>query len=175
MSSLSFDDIAYAMETTEVVHEPDRRIDTFGTTNFEFHLLTEPMDEVGQVRVREGRVEAERPKILRPDGDTDLMFEGFGEQAEMFADWFRQYGNMEIVRYGFIFAKRGFTESVVSEPMEAVRDRIMDDVRSSGSPSRAVIVGVDDTWEISLLKFTMEMVASSREINAFDFKRRGLL
>jgi hypothetical protein len=93
----------------------------------------------------------------------------------MFADWFRQYGNMEIVRYGFIFAKRGFTESVVSEPMEAVRDRIMDDVRSSGSPSRAVIVGVDDTWEISLLKFTMEMVASSREINAFDFKRRGLL
>jgi hypothetical protein len=51
----------------------------------------------------------------------------------------------------------------------------MDDVRSSGSPSRAVIVGVDDTWEISLLKFTMEMVASSREINAFDFKRRGLL
>ena len=38
MSSLSFDDIAYAMETTKVVHEPDRRIDTFGTTNFEFHL-----------------------------------------------------------------------------------------------------------------------------------------
>ena len=63
MSELSFDDISYAMETTVVAHEPDRLIDTFGTTNFEFQLLTEPMDEVGKVRVREGRMEAERPKI----------------------------------------------------------------------------------------------------------------
>ena len=102
---LSFDDIAYAMETTHVFLEPDRRIDTFGTTNFEFALLTEPMDEVGQVRIREGRVEAERPKILRPGGYEDLMFEGFGEQAEAFADWFRQFGNVNLVKYGFNFAK----------------------------------------------------------------------
>ena len=39
MPSLSFDDIAYTMEHTVVVHEPDRLIDTFGTTNFQFHLL----------------------------------------------------------------------------------------------------------------------------------------
>lgn len=175
MSSLSFDDIAYAMEATQVVHEPDRRIDTFGTTNFEFHLLTEPMDDVGRVRVREGQMEAEPPKILRPDGYEDLMFEGFGEQAEVFAEWFRQFGNIDIVKYGFVFAKRRFSESLVSEPLEAVRDRIVEDVRSTGNPSRAVIVGIDDTWEISLLKFTMEMIASSREINAFDFKRRGML
>jgi hypothetical protein len=175
MSSLTFDDIAYAMETTIVVHEPDRRIDTFGTTNFEFHLLTEPMDEVGRVRVREGRIEAEQPKILRPEAYAELMFEGFGEQAEVFSEWFRQFGNLDIVKYGFVFAKRGFTESIVHEPIEAVRDRILDDIRVSGNPSRAVIIGVDDTWEISLLKFTMEMVGSSRDINAFDFKRRGLL
>ena len=85
MSSLSYDDISYAMETTVVVHEPDRLIDTFGTTNFEFHLLTEPMDAVGQTRVRAGKMEAERPRILRPEGYEDLNFEGFGEQAEAFA------------------------------------------------------------------------------------------
>jgi hypothetical protein len=56
-----------------------------------------------------------------------------------------------------------------------VRDRIVRDIESSGNPSRAVIVGVDDTWEISLIKFTMEMIGSSLEMNAFDFKRRGLL
>ncbi len=82
MAALSFDDIAYAMEHTVVLHEPDRLIDTFGTTNFQFHLLTEPMDSVGTVRIREGRMEAERPKILRPEGYRDLLFEGFGEQAE---------------------------------------------------------------------------------------------
>ena len=173
--SLSFDDIAYAMETTEVVHKPDRRIDTFGTTNFEFALLTEPMDEVGCVRIREGRVEAERPKILRPGGYEDLMFEGFGEQAEVFAEWFRQHGNVNLVKYGFNFAKRGFSESIASEPLEAVRDRIVHEIESSGNPSRAVILGVDDTWEISLIKFTMEMIGNSLEMNAFDFKRRGML
>jgi hypothetical protein len=38
-----------------------------------------------------------------------------------------------------------------------------------------VIQGVDDTWEISLLKFTVDMIAKSQGINVFDFKRRGLL
>ncbi|MEM9016231.1 MAG: hypothetical protein AAGC68_04405, partial [Verrucomicrobiota bacterium] len=174
MSSLSFDDIAYAMETTRVVHEPDRRIDTFGTTNFEFHLLTEPMDEIGKTRVREGRMEAQPPVIVKPEGYADLMFEGFGEQAEAFSDWFRQFGNLNIVKYGFNFAKRKFSESVVAEPLEAVQDRIASEIESSGNPSRALIVGVDDTWEISLIKFTMEMIAASHQINAFDFKRRGL-
>ena len=92
MSALSFDDIAYAMEHTVVAHEPDRLIDTFGTTNFRFHLLTEPMDTVGVVRIREGRMETERPKIIRPEGYNDLLFEGFGEQAQAFAEWFRQNG-----------------------------------------------------------------------------------
>jgi hypothetical protein len=40
---------------------------------------------------------------------------------------------------------------------------------------RAVIQGVDDSWEICLLKFTVEMIEKSQNINLFDFKRRGLL
>lgn len=175
MPSLTFDDIAYAIENTSVAHQPDRRIDTFGATNFAFHLLTEPMDEVGYVRVREGQVEAERPRILRPEGYEDLLFEGFGEASESFARWFRENGNARLVRYGFNFSKREFHEHLVHEPIEAVRDRILEDIRDTGDPSRAVILGVDDTWEISLIKFTMEMIASSLQINAFDFKRRGLL
>src|SRR5690606_10565432 len=101
--------------------------------------------------------------------------EGFGEQAETFADWFRKFGNAAAFQYGFNFAKRGFSESVAHEPLEAVRHRLVEEIRSSGNSSRAVIVGVDDTWEISLIKFTMEMVGASLEINLFDFKRRGLL
>ncbi len=37
-------DFQYAMENTKVLHEPDRRIDTFGTTQFEFQLVSELMD-----------------------------------------------------------------------------------------------------------------------------------
>lgn len=175
MQTPTFDDIAYAMESTIVVREPDRRIDTFGSTNFQFHLLTEPMDEVGQVRIREGRVEAERPRILRPEGYEDLNFEGFGEQADIFSEWFRQNGNVSFFKYGFNFAKRGFRESTAHESIESVRDRIVSDLDSAGDPSGAVILGIDDTWEISLIKFTMDMIGKSLEINVFDFKRRGLL
>ena len=56
-----------------------------------------------------------------------------------------------------------------------MRDRILDQVVSSGDPMTAVIYGVDDTWEISLLQFTVQLIHSSRETNLFDFKRRGLL
>lgn len=175
MPALTHDDIAFAMESTVIVQEPDRRIDTFGTTNFEFHLLTEPMDEIGCVRVREGRMATNRPMILRPGGYDDLQLEGFGDQARAFAEWFRTFGNLKFLHYGFQFAKQNITECVVHEPLLAVQERIVEANRSSGNPSRAVIVGIDDGWEVSLLKFSMEMIAKSVEINLFDWKRRGML
>jgi len=176
MANISSDDIAYAIETTEVVLAPDRRIDTFGTTNFEFCLITELMDQANQVRVREGRVEAERPQILAPEGMAKLIFEGFGEHAEQVSEWFQNQGaNINFLKYGFNFMNRDMTECVIHDSLEAVSERVVGKVVSTGNPSRAVIHGVDDTWGISLLKFTWEMISQSYETNEFDFKRRGLL
>ncbi len=56
-----------------------------------------------------------------------------------------------------------------------MRERVLEDIRRTGNPARAVIEGVDDAWEISILKFSFEMILRSHEINAFDFKRRGLI
>ena len=98
----SDDDILYALEATKVIHEPDRRIDTFGSTCFDFHLLSELMDSVGEVRVRRGRIEAERPKIVRPEAMDDAMFEGFGDQADAFMGWLRDHGaNLSFLKYAF--------------------------------------------------------------------------
>ena len=52
---------------------------------------------------------------------------------------------------------------------------LVDEAVRVGDPMNAVIAGVDDTWEISLLRFTVEMIQKSSGINIFDFKRRGLL
>ncbi len=173
---LSYDEISWALENSEVLHTPDRRIDTFGATNFEFTLISELMDDVNKVRIREGKMCAERPTIIRPEGYADLMFEGFGEHADAFAAWFKDHASdLSFLKYGFTFAMRDFSESIVTDSMQAVCDRVVEDVRSSGNPSRAVIAGVDDTWDISLLKFNMDMIQKSHEINEFDFKRRGLL
>jgi hypothetical protein len=172
----SDDDIHYALETTEVLHEPDRRIDTFGATSFEFRLISELMDDVGQVRVRSGRITADRPRILRPEPSEDLDFEGFGEPARAFAEWLKgRMENSALLRYGFSFRKSDVTESLVHDSLPVVCERVLEETRSTGNPLMAVIQGVDDTWEISLLKFTIEMIQKSQRINLFDFKRRGLL
>ena len=71
----SQDDIQYALESTEVLLEPDRRIDTFGSTSFEFHLISELMDSVNETRVREGVLHADRPTIIKPEAYSDLEFE----------------------------------------------------------------------------------------------------
>ena len=176
MSIYSEDDIHYALETTEVLHEPDRRIDTFGSTSFEFHLISELMDGVGQVRVRTGKITAERPMIVRPEPHSELEFEGFGEQAEAFAEWLKgRMKNVAAMQYGFNFRKSDVTESLAHDSLENVRDRVVAEVVGKNSPMTAVILGVDDAWEICLIKFTMEMIQKSLRINLFDFKRRGLL
>ena len=89
----SADDIQYALEATEILLEPDRRIDTFGSTSFEFHLISELMDTVGETRVREGVLHADRPTIIRPEAYAELAFEGFGEQAQAFSEWLRDNAN----------------------------------------------------------------------------------
>ena len=172
----SDDDIQYAMQMTGVVHEPARRIDTFGTTNFEFILISELMDSVNEVRVRSGRICAERPLIVKPDPYSEMMFEGFGEQAKAFDEWIRRNANdLSFLKYGFSFRKSDVRESVVHDTLSVVQERVVKEEIDSGNPSSAVIVGVEDTWEICLLKFTLEMIQKSQGINIFDFKRRGLL
>lgn len=169
-------DFHYAMQNTQVLHEPDRRIDTFGSTQFEFQLVSELMDTAGVSRVRSGRIEAQKPLIVKPQSVDEWDFDGFGPQGEAFGRWVKEnLQNLAILRYAFQFKRTDINEQVVHEPLNVVVDRLMADQKHNGNPLRAIIQGVDDTWEISLLRFTFEMIEKSHKINTFDFKRRGLL
>lgn len=176
----SQDDIHYALETTRVLREPDHRIETFGETRFEFQLISELMDRVDEVRIRTGEVEAQRPRIIRPDSYREVELEGFDpsarERFDKMLEKFRSEGrDLAFLQYGFQFRRGQVHEEIVHESMDSVRERVLEDIRRDGNPARAVIEGVDDTWEISILKFSFEMIQRSHDINAFDFKRRGLI
>ena len=54
------DDFQYAIENTRVILAPERQIASFGSTSFRFYLISELMDQVNEVRVRDGRIHAER-------------------------------------------------------------------------------------------------------------------
>ena len=173
---ISEDSFQYAIDNTTVVLAPDRRIDTFGTTQFRFHLVTELMDEIGVVRVRDGRIEAQRPQIISPAQYSKLMLEGFGEQARNFADWLESRAEkLAFMKYGFQFRKTEVVENIVHNPIEDVIERIRTGINRADEPLTAIIQGVDDAWEVCLLKFTVDLIQQSAGDNLNDFRRRGLL
>jgi len=167
----------YAVENTRVLVVPDRRIETFGgSTQFRFHLVTELLDKVNVIRVRDGRIEAEQPRIVSPAQYSKLLLEGFGEQARRYADWLeRRPEKMAFCKYGFQFRKRDMVEEVVHGSLEEVTERVRAAMNPADEPLTAIIEGVDDAWEVCLLKFTVDLVQNSAGGNMRDFRRKGLL
>lgn len=170
------DDFDYAIENTHVIVAPEQQIATFGHTSFEFYLISELMDRVDQVRVRNGKIHAERPQILTPEHYSRLLLEGFGEKAQRYVDQLRErLHNIAVLRYGFQFRKTDVTEETLRDSVDAVINRTRRLVENENQPLSAVIQGVDDAWEVCLLKFTIDMIERSSGGNVRDFRKRGLL
>jgi hypothetical protein len=170
------DDFDYAIENTQVILAPERQIATFGSTSFNFYLISELMDRVDQVRVRNGKIHADRPQILTPEHYCRLLLEGFGEQAQRYVDQLREHArNVAVLRYGFQFRKTDVTEQTMRDSIDAVINRTRRKVESENEPLSAVIQGVDDAWEVCLLKFTIDLIERSSGGNLGDFRKRGLL
>lgn len=173
---ISDDSFQYALENTKVVFAPQRRIGTFGSTQFHFHLASELMDRAGLIRVRDGRIEADRPQIISPSQYSRLLLDGFGEKARRFADWLEARPvKPTFFKYGFQFRKMDVVENIVHGEMEEVTGRIRSEMSETEEPLTAIIQGVDDAWEVCLLKFTVDLIQSSAGGNMNDFRRSGLL
>jgi len=172
----SDDDFQYAVENTEVILAPEGRIATFGHTSFRFYLISELMDQVDEVRVRDGRIHAERPQILTPDHYARLLLDGFGEEAMRYVDQLRgRTQQFAVLRYGFQFRKTDVVEKTVRASIASVIEQTKARVNRAEEPLSAVIQGVDDAWEVCLLKFTIDMIERSSGGNLGDFRRRGLM
>jgi hypothetical protein len=63
------DDLWYAAKTTRVVYSPPKLLETFGETVVRYYVLSELLDEVGAVRIRQGHV-------MAGTGDMFFLFEG---------------------------------------------------------------------------------------------------
>ena len=170
------DDFHYAIANTQVILAPQQKIATFGTTSFRFYLISELMDRANEVRVRDGKIHADRPQILTPEHFSHLLLEGFGDKAQRYVDQLRErFQNMAVLRYGFQFRKTDVTEQMFRDPIESVIERTKSYVEHREDHLSAVIHGVDDAWEVCLLKFTIDMIERSSGGNIGDFRKRGLI
>jgi len=169
-------DFWYAAKNTRIVTMPARHLETFGATLLNYYIISELMDNINQVRVREGRIQAYRPQIIVPGSDEfNKVLDGFGEEAEKYMDWIKDHSaDMHFLRYGFKIKKEEFSEQVLSDNLEAVTDKVKDSVKGKNDPFSAVVVGVDNPWEVSLLSLMVEVIRNSIPANVNDMKRRNL-
>ena len=162
--------IRHAIEHTEVVRPPEQSLATFGTTNIYYYLVTELMESANVVR--EGRVIAARPKIVTPSYLINL--EGFGEQGRRFIEMMAErYPHEPGVFYTYKNEPKEM--SIASEPIEEIVGKINHRIDSQHDPLSAIIKGVEELWDVSLLKFTYELTKSSVYGNVAEMERSGLL
>lgn len=167
-------DFWYAVNNTEVVKMPARHLETFGSTILNYHMVCELMDTVTQVRVRTGRMHANRPEIITPEAYSQTLLEGFGEEASHYVDWLKHHERqVRILQYGYKLRQESFSEHVVTENLKSVVERIKDEV-SANDPMSAVLVGVDKPWDVCLIKLFWEVIQSSAKPNIMEMEKHSL-
>ena len=167
-----------AIEQTWVVRFPRQHLATFGATNISYHVVTEPIyQELQPDRqegvVRTGRVLAARPAVITPTYALNLH--GFSSEAyEYLQDLAQRYGPNSP---GILYQYKNEAEKIdiVSGAPGEIAQRIGADLDRRKEDLSVVMVGVDELWDVALLKFIYEFTASSAARNVQEFQASGLL
>jgi hypothetical protein len=165
-------DFLYAINNTRGVVLPRRQLETFGATDVSYHLVSELMDRADQVRVREGRIQSYRPEIVTPQDFLGTALEGFNEEAaRQYVDWLREHEkDLLILKYGFHIRKRETSEHIVTDRVESVLERVQAEIEGRSASQAALVHGVEDPWEVCLLKLMVELVKRSAPGHARDLR-----
>ena len=63
--------------------------------------------------------------------------------------------------------------NVVSEPIGQVINKLSSQMEKERNPLSAIIRGVEELWDVSLLMFIYELTTKSAHTNIAEFSRRG--
>jgi len=170
--------LEYAIQETQVLRPPRQALATFGITCICYYLLTVPSyaELVGggeETVVREGQVIAERPRVVTPYYLLNL--EGFSPHARKYLEKAaREEGpSSPALFYRYRNEARGLT--IVSEPLAQLAAKLTEKLERERTNLASVIKGVDEMWDVSLLKFIHELTVRSLPSNIMELGRRGLL
>ena len=169
--------IVYAIENTEVLRAPRQALATFGVTNIHYYLVTRPAyaegEEPAETVVRDGQVVAERPRVITPA--YLINAEGFSEHARHYIESImHQFGpNTPGIFYKYKNEPKDL--SIVSESMNVVVGNLNSRLDRESDNLSAIIKGVDELWDVSVMKFIYELTASSLSSNIMELGSRGLL
>ena len=172
------DRVEYAARHTEILRHPRQHLSTFGITNIYYYLITNPVyselvDDVSETVIREGRVVAERPKIVTPYYLTRL--EGFSYDARRYFEMLLSMHGADTPGLFYTYKNEPKGLNIVSDDWPAVVDKLNEEIDKKGDPLTSIIKGQDDLWDVSLLKFIYEITSRSVQSNISQLGSRGLL
>ena len=170
--------IKYAVQHTEILRAPKQSLSTFGTTNLYYYLVTEPayselVKTVTETVVREGRVIAQKPRIVTPYYLSRL--EGFSSEARRYFDALIREHGYDAPGLFYTYKNEPKELNIVSDNLPSVVNKLNDEIDKRGDPLASIIRGEDEFWDVSLMKFIYEMTRSSLRNNLMQLGSRGLL
>ncbi len=170
--------IRQAVRRTEILRAPKQSLATFGTTNISYYLVTEPVyselaKNVTETVVREGRVIAEKPRIVTPYYLS--MLEGFSSEARRYFETLIEAHGPDAPGLFYTYKNEPKELNIVSDNLLSVVDKLNAEIDKRGDPLTSIIKGEDEFWDVSLMKFIYEMTRSSLRNNLMQLGSRGLL
>jgi hypothetical protein len=123
--------------------------------------------------VRKGKVKAEQPTLITPTYAMNLK--GFSDEAyKYFSQVAHLYGaNSPGIMYQYNNEPENL-EILSGNPNE-IAHRISKELRDKKNDLSVVISGVDEFWDVALLKFIYEFTASSASFNSREMRGAGLM
>jgi hypothetical protein len=170
--------IREAVKHTETLRLPKQSLATFGTTNIYYYLVTEPaykelVENVAETVIREGRVIAQRPRVVTPYYLSRLQ--GFSNEAKRYFDTLTSQHGANAPGLFYSYRNEPKELNIVSDSLRSVVAKLNADIDKRGDPLASIIKGEDELWDVSLLKFIYEITRSSIEDNLRQMGTRGLL
>lgn len=167
-------DFWYAVNNTKLITSPTSKLETFGDTIVNYTLLCENMDNVNKICIREGQIKALKPSIITPDILGEIDLNDFGYEAEKYAGWLKENANdLRILQYGFSIYKKEIKEYFVTDKLDIVLERVKKEIEKKDDPLSSIIIGVDNPWEVCLLKLMVELVQKSAEGNFNQLNKKN--
>ena len=170
----------HAIRNTFVVRPPRQNLATFGTTSIKYYLVTEPVYRELQaegtpddVVIREGMIRAEQPQVVTPH--HLLQHEGFGDNATDYLKHLVQEIGPDAPGLLYAYKNEGMRTNVASGDAAQVTNRLKRWLDREERGLEAVIKGVDELWDISLMKFIFDLTTASVKANVAEMQAHGLM
>jgi len=176
--SMGDDRIEYAIRHTEILRPPRQSLATFGSTNIYYYLVTEPVyselvKDITETVIREGRVIAEKPKIVTPYYLSRV--EGFSTDAKRYFEMLLKTHGSNAPGMFYAYKNEPKELNIVSDSLPSVVEKLNNEIDRRGDPLTSIIKGQDELWDVSLIKFIYEITRSSLRDNISQMEARGLL